>query len=213
VKVQRRHGGVLVATALLLAACGVPAPTAPTATTPSSASVAPTTMAATPLATPVMQSAGSGSPQSSASVAEDPSLLGILPASVAGVAVNQEHQAFTDATADPAFADSIEAAAFAVAVDGGDLASGLVARPRAGRYSDAWFRDWRETYDQGACGQAGGVGRRAEALLGGRTVYITSCTGGLRVYHAYVEQRGLVVSLFSLGERRFGEQLMAGLRP
>jgi hypothetical protein len=53
----------------------------------------------------------------------------------------------------------------------------------------------------------------AEAQLGGRTTYITSCAGGLLVYHAYLEGQGVVVSLFSLGDRRFGEQIMKGLRP
>ncbi|MEI7743577.1 MAG: hypothetical protein WCK58_07490, partial [Chloroflexota bacterium] len=100
-----------------------------------------------------------------------------------------------------------------VAVDAGDLASGIVAQPVAGIYSDAFFRDWRETYDVGACAQAGGVGGRAEATMGGRQVVITTCAGGLRVYHTWIEQRGVIVSLFSLGERKLGEQLMGGLRP
>ncbi len=49
--------------------------------------------------------------------------------------------------------------------------------------------------------------------MGGRTVYVTSCAGGLLVYHAYLPDRGVVISLFSLGDRRFGEQLMSDLRP
>ena len=53
----------------------------------------------------------------------------------------------------------------------------------------------------------------AEAELGGRTVYIASCAGGLLVYHAWLDQSGVLVSMFSLGERRFGEQLMSGLQP
>ena len=75
------------------------------------------------------------------------------------------------------------------------------------------FRDWRDTYNEGACGQAGGVAGNAQADLGGRTVYIATCAGGLRVYHAYLPERGVIVSLLSVGERRFGEQLMGGLRP
>ena len=157
--------------------------------------------------------ATSSSQQPATGVIQDPTLLGVLPASVDGVLVMLEPQAFTSAAADPAFGQNVEAAAFATVVDGNDLASGVVAELLPGRYSDAFFRDWRTTYDTGACDQAGGVGGHAEAPLGGRTVYITTCSGGLRVYHAYLQERGLLVSLFSLGDRRFGEQLMAGLHP
>jgi hypothetical protein len=82
-----------------------------------------------------------------------------------------------------------------------------------GTWSEAWFRDWRDSYDEGACGQAGGVAGNAEAALGGRTVYIGTCAGGLRTYHAWLEGRGLLVSAFSVGKGRYGERLMAGLRP
>jgi hypothetical protein len=87
----------------------------------------------------------------------------------------------------------------------------VVAHLRPGVYSDAFFRDWRDSYDEGACGQAGGVAGNAEAELGGRTVHITSCAGGLLVYHAYLPERDVAVSVISVGEARFGEQLMAGV--
>ena len=89
----------------------------------------------------------------------------------------------------------------------------MVAELEPGVWSDTFFADWRETYSDGACAQSGGVVGNAEAELDGRTVYITTCDGGLRVYHAYLEERDVVVSLFSLGEGRFGERLMADLRP
>ena len=111
------------------------------------------------------------------------------------------------------FATNIKAAAFGVVVAGNDIASAVVAKPLAGEFSDAWFRDWRDSYNEGACAQSGGVARNAEAELGGRTVYIGTCAGGLRTYHAWIEDRGLLVSAFSIGEGQFGEQLMAGLRP
>jgi hypothetical protein len=144
---------------------------------------------------------------------EDPSLLAILPASIGGAPVTSEPSSYADAVADPAFVVNVEAAAFAVVVDGSDLASGIVARLRPGVFSDTFFRDWRDTYDRGACASAGGVNGNAQAPLGGRTVYITSCLGDLRVYHAWLGPRGVLISLFSTGSRRFGEQLMAGLRP
>ncbi len=144
---------------------------------------------------------------------EDPALIAVLPADLDGNQVMLESQAFSEAMADSGFAMNIEAAAFGVVVAGNDLASAVVAKPVDGVFSDAWFRDWRDSYNQGACAQAGGIVGNAEAELGGRTVYIGTCSGGLRTYHAWLEDRGLLVSAFSTGEGRFGERLMAGLRP
>jgi hypothetical protein len=107
----------------------------------------------------------------------------------------------------------VRAAAFPLVADGGNLASGVVARLRPGVYSEALFRAWRDTYNNGACDAAGGLVGNAEAQLGGRTVFIATCAEGLLVYHVYVPESDVLVSLFSVGERRFGEQLMDGLRP
>jgi len=185
--------------AAMLAACGASGPTQPAPVSPAPVSPPQTSPTATQRATDA--------------VIEDPALLSVLPRNLGDVPVTLEHQAFADALSDPAFVAKLASAAFAVVVSGEDLASGVVARPRPGVYSEAFFRDWRETYDAGACAQAGGVATHAEAEMGGQTIYIATCTGGLRTYHAYVEERGVIVSLFSLGDGRLGEQLMAGLRP
>jgi hypothetical protein len=203
VKAGRLAATFLASGVLALAGCGDAPPTTSTPTAVMTPGVEATPAPASPAVT---------RPRAGA-VVQDPTLLDVLPESVEGVPVALEAQAFTDAAADPAFATSMETAAFAVLVDGGDLASGVVARPVPGRFSEAFFRDWRDTYNEGACAQAGGVTANAEAELGGRTVYIATCAGGMRTYHAYLAERDLVVSLFSLGERRFGEQLMAGIRP
>jgi hypothetical protein len=144
---------------------------------------------------------------------EDPTLIAVLPADLDGNQVMLESQAFLEAMADSGFAMNIEAAAFGVVVAGNDLASAVVAKPVDGVFSDAWFRDWRDSYNEGACAQSGGVARNAETDIDGRTVYIGTCSGGLRTYHTWLEDRGLLVSAFSIGEGRFGERLMAGLRP
>ena len=204
---------VALAIALVLSGCGstpvtptpavVPTPSGPSSLAPAAATPPPSSAVGT----------SSSSPDPAASVALDESLLGVLPPDVGGVAIRLEPDALTTAVADPDFARNVEAAAFAVAVDAGDLASGVVARLRPGIYTETLFRDWRDTYDAGACGQAGGVAGNAQADLGGRTVYIATCAGDLRVYHAYLPERGVIVSLLSVGPRRFGEQLMGGLRP
>jgi hypothetical protein len=161
---------------------------------------------------PTPSTAGGG-PSASAPVALDPGLLSILPPSVDGVPVIAEPESFTEALADAGFVANVRSAAFAIAVDGNDLSSGVVARLRPGVYSDEFFRSWRDSYNTGACSQAGGVTGNVETELGGRTVHVASCAGGLLVYHAYLPGPDVVVSLFSLGDRDFGRLLMSDLRP
>ncbi len=197
---MRTGPGLVAAILACLAVIGCAGPGPAPSAVPSAASAAlpPPSVAASP--------APSG-------VAPDAALLDLLPAEVEGREVILEEPAFAEAATDPAFAANVDRAAFFVVVDEADLASGVVAHLRPGVYSDAFFRDWRDSYDEGACGQAGGVAGNAEAELGGRTVHITSCAGGLLVYHAYLPEGDVAVSVISVGESRFGEQLMAGLEP
>ncbi|HEY5628189.1 MAG TPA: hypothetical protein VIR16_01645, partial [Candidatus Limnocylindrales bacterium] len=172
--------------ALLLGGCGaqdhslvpvpIPVSPAPTATLrPVLTSPAPT------LAMP-----------SGAAVALDPSLLALLPSTVGGVPLTQEPGSFGEAITDASFVASIDRAAFPIAVSGADLASGVVAHVRPGVYSDKMFADWRSSYEEGACAQASGVVAHAEQTIGGRTTYVTTCGGGLRVYQTYLANRGVI---------------------
>jgi hypothetical protein len=88
-----------------------------------------------------------------------------------------------------------------------------VAELQPNRFNDAFFRDWRDSYNAGACAQSGGVVGNAETQIGGRTVYIATGGGDLRVYHTWLPERGAIVSAFALGGRHLGETLMEGLRP
>ena len=196
---------------LAVSACGTSQPTpAPIASAASTPSTSPAT--SQPSIAPLPASPGTTASPGSA-VTRDDSLLSILPPEIDSVPVTAEEDSFAEAAADPAFAANVVRAAFAIVVAPDNLASGVVAELVPGAWSDTFFTDWRETYGEGACAQAGGVVGNAEAALDGRTVYVTTCEGGLRVYHAYLEERGVLVSLFSLGEGRFGERLMADLRP
>jgi hypothetical protein len=204
-----RAAALAFTAAVLLGACGAdPASPPPGTTAPS----APTATLA-----PTQPAPATSAPSASVSGArpvEDPELLGVLPVAVDGAPVAIESIAFQEALADPGFASAVEAAAFAVVVDASDLASAVVAKPHPGTFSDAWYADWRATYDRGACSQAGGLAATTETELGdGRILYVGTCSGGLHTYHTWLPGRGVVVSAFGLGERRFGEQLMAGIRP
>ena len=201
-----------LAALLLVGACAsgtaTPSPAASSPDATSSAAPVATATPATPAApTPVPTPLPSG-----LAVALDNSLLAILPASIAGTQVTSEASSFADAMKDPSFIANVDRAAFAVAVNGNDLASGVIAHLRAGVFSDAFWQDWRDTYDEGACAQAGGVLAHATMTLGSRDIFVTTCAGGLRVYHAWLPGPGVIVSLFSVGNGRFGDLLMEGLR-
>ena len=124
-----------------------------------------------------------------------------------------EGQAFAEASKDPAFRRNVARAVFPIVGAGEDLASGVVAQLIPDRFTDTFFQDWRETYDEGSCSRAGGVATNAETELDGRTVYITTCAKGLRIYHAWLPARNVIVSIFSVGDKHFGERLMSDLRP
>jgi len=207
-----RPAGVLLLLALAVAACGATLPSPPPthAATPVGPPATLPPPETSPPSTPAVTSAP---PSSGAAVVRDDSLLAILPADIDGAPVTVEEDSFAEAAADVAFSGNVDRAAFAVVTTPTDLASGVVAQLRDGVFDDGFFADWRETYNEGACAQAGGVATNAETTLAGRTVYITTCAGGMLVYHTYLEERDAIVSLFSLGEGRFGERLIRGLRP
>lgn len=124
----------------------------------------------------------------------------------------------TDIALDPSLTFSVEAIAVALAVSPGssgssgaeDLVIASVVRLRPDVFDETFFRDWRETYDAAACEPAGGVQGNAESEIDGRQVFIGSCANGGLTYHLrYGED--VIVSLTSLGERRFGELVVKNL--
>ncbi len=157
--------------------------------------------------------ATSGQPVSA--VAVDPSLLAVLPGTVAGIELIESPEAERTALAGPELVAVGSAMAAGIAFDAptGEFVYAVVIRLKPGAMNDGVFRDWRDSYDEGACSQADGVAGSAETQLGGRTVFTGTCTGGLRTYHVWLEAQGILVSASAVGERRLGEQLMHDLRP
>ena len=189
--------------AVAVAACG-PAPTAaPTST----GSPIPSPTQNLPTVTPGVTS--------SSPVAIDPSLLAILPATVDGIEIVETPDAEVAALAGPELAAVGSAMAAGIAVDAttGQFVYAVVVRLEPGAMDDGVFRDWRDSYDQGACSQAAGVTGKAEAQIGGRTVYIGSCSGGVLTYHVWLVDQGILISASAVGDRRLGELLMENLRP
>jgi hypothetical protein len=185
---------------LLLAACGSSGPSA------SVPIVTPTPVPTAP-ATPTPTA-------STSSVTVDSSLLALLPPDVNGFAITESPEAESSAAQSSELSPVATAFAAGLAADpaGRNWAFGVVVALRPGVMSDGNFRAWRDSYDKGACSQAGGVVGHAESKIGTRLTYITACSGGVHTYHVWLPDRQRLVSVSAVGEQRFGEQMIAGIR-
>jgi hypothetical protein len=151
---------------------------------------------------------------SEAAVEVDESLLDVLPSTLDGVVIDFAPEASAESAADPELAQSADAIAYAIGVDPetDDFVVPAVIRPVPGAFDETFFREWRDSFNEGVCERAGGVSGNAQTEIAGRTVFIGTCTEGATVYHTYLGTRGVILSVSSLGERRLGEQLMRVLR-
>jgi hypothetical protein len=208
-----RSAALSLAIAFALAGCGAGA-TPPLATpSPQSPTSSPQPTSSAASTHPSAEASPSALP---ASVPWDADLLAVLPPDVDGLPLTPEPEAFAASASDAALVRDAAAGAVALVVDPatGDYAVSFVYRLRPGVFDESWFRDWRDSFDETVCEQAGGLTGNAESELGGRKVHIGSCAGGVRTYHAHLSSADadLVVSTQSLGEQRLGEQVMADLR-
>lgn len=144
----------------------------------------------------------------------DAALLDYLPETVGGAPVTEALDEAALALADPALPRIATALDVGLALDetSRNLVTAHVVRLREGAFDDDTYRQWRDSYDDGACAAAGGIVGRAEATIDERTVHVTSCVAGLRTYHAWIEDEHLLISASSVGDGRFGELLMSELR-
>jgi hypothetical protein len=187
---------------LIATACASPVPTPAISPTPP-----------TPTPPPTSRPSETRLPSPGAFAPIDPALLDVLPAEVAGLPVEPTPDAVVDALGNPAIVRNVQALAAAVVVDpaASEFAYATVMRFFDGVMSDAFYRDWRDSFDEGVCEQAGGVSGKAEAQIGGRQVFIGSCAGGAHTYHAWLGNRGVLVSVSAVGDHRLGEQLVEDL--
>ncbi|MEO5705055.1 MAG: hypothetical protein ABIZ52_02645 [Candidatus Limnocylindrales bacterium] len=153
-------------------------------------------------------------PDDTSPIVLDAALLGYLPESVDGIAVTEDIDEAAAALTDPALPRIASAVAAAVAVDAGNgnLVYAWIVRLRQGVFTDGDYRQWRDSYDEGACASGGGVVGRAEATIGGRQAFVTSCVSGLHTYHVWLNDQDILISASSIGAGRFGEKLLDGLR-
>ncbi len=161
--------------------------------------------------TPAATSAGGD-----ARLVVDAGLLRYLPASVAGVAMQPSPESAAGMVTDPSLARTASAIAVGVVVAAGnsrgdDLAISTVIQLRPGVYTDQFYQGWRDAYDRAACDPAGGVASHVQQLIGPHAVEVTVCSQGARTYHTHLAGDRLV-SITAVGDRKFGDLVMAGLR-
>lgn len=145
-------------------------------------------------------------------------MLSHVPASVGGVRIEPDPGTAAQIAADPALVGEVDRLAVGLAVRSGssgaeDLAVVNVVQLEDGVLGEPFFRDWRESYDEAACGQAGGVSGHAQFESDGRTVYVGSCTGGAHTYHVALEEDDVLVAVTSVGPGRWGEQIASNVSP
>jgi hypothetical protein len=201
VSAGRARAAGLLAIALLAGACG---------NGPPPPSAAPTASRLAPASEPA-------SPDASGGIVVDQALIDHLPAEVDGIAVVSDPETAGSIATDPDLAVHASAIAVAFAIAPGasaaeDLAVASVVQLRPDVFDPVFFRSWRDSYNAAACEAAGGTSGNAEANIAGRDAYIGSCAGGAHTYHVYLEGPNVIVSVTSVGSRRLGEQVVAGLR-
>lgn len=224
-RTQRRHRRrhpLLLAVALAIGAieaCGpTPTPPSPSATV-SAAPTATVPSATTAPPAPSGSRSGESAPPSAPSglaVTVDPGLLEVLPAQVDGAPLEPDPTTASTIASDPLLADSALSLAVALVVAPGpsgteDLAVVSIIRLLPDVFDEAFYQEWRDTYDEAACEVADGVESSTETEIGGRTTYIGRCIGGAQTYHTYLEDQGFIVSVSATGSRGFGELIVAGL--
>lgn len=203
-----------------VAACGsTPGPTRavlPTTLATPSASAAP---AAT--ASPAGGSPGA-SPVTGFDVVVDQGLLSFIPIGGNGLMQSVDPETTAQVAQDPSLRANASGLFMAMytliagtssAGPGDDIAVVSVVRLRDPAADDAWFRDWRDSYDTAACANAGGVSRHAQTDIGTHTVFIGSCAGGSFTYHTRVADGAIVISIASIGPAHLGETVMERLAP
>ena len=184
-------------------------------------SEAPASGLATPRASAIAPSSAASSPLLSpapGTTTVDATLLDLLPAEVAGVELTADEATAVGVVSDPSLGASVEGLAVAAAF--GPLPTDTMldyvvvtlARLRPGVFDDTFFRDWRDTFDEAVCVQAGGVEGHAEAEIAGHKTFIGTCSGGVRTYHVYLADSHVVVSMQGSGEGRYGELVVEGLK-
>ena len=135
----------------------------------------------------------------------------MLPPTLDGFAAQPDPERDAELVTEPSLATVATGLATALYIDPtlGDFAYATVVRLRDPDLDATTYADWRTSFDEGTCSQAGGVVGHAETTIGGHVTFIGTCAGGVHTYHTQLGE--LLVSVSSLGEARLGERVIEGL--
>jgi hypothetical protein len=201
--------GLLAVLAALaaLAACSDPAPTGGAPSQSPSQAIG--FVASPPASTAPSATA---TPSTGLAVEADPGLFTVIGGSSDGLNFVFDPDTTARVAADPDLARNAVGVAIGLYTVTGqqpvqDFAIVSVVRLRDPSVGDDWFRSYRDSYDEAACAQAGGVARNSEATIGTNLVFIGGCAGGAFTYHVRLQPRGIVVSITAAGPARLGERL------
>lgn len=203
----------IAALALVLAACGSSTPGAtPAPSLPPASEAAPSPQPSITVTASLPPSAAASAASSIGAVTIDSTLAGLLPSAIAGVEVTEAPATEDAARTSPAFAASASgfAAVQAVRTAGSDLAIASIVRLRPDADPATFYADWRPSYDEAACGPAGGVSTRETERIGGRSVDVTHCTQGVTLYHAWLGGEAVLLSVLDVGPSGLGRSLVEG---
>ena len=140
-------------------------------------------------------------------------LLRLLPSDVGGHPIEESEEAALESVNDVSLWPHADAIAVGVSVDPATdtFVVASVVKLKPGVFDEGFYRDWRDSFDEGVCGQAGGVVGNAEATIDERTVFIGTCAGGVHTYHVYLEEPDAIVSLNVVGDATVGQELLENL--
>ena len=144
----------------------------------------------------------------------DPSLLAVVPRSVDSIPVIEDSDGDDQIRADDVLPTLASAAVAIAAADpqSSNLAFGYVIRLLPKGLTDNIYRDWRDSFDEGVCQGQDQVVGNSSVTVKGNTVHIGTCANGIRTYHAMLQGKGILISLWETGEKRLGLVILGNLR-
>jgi hypothetical protein len=153
------------------------------------------------------------SPGPTGPIAIDRGLLAALPRTVSGLALVEDSDADDALLADDIAPRVASAGVGAVVADTqtNDLATAFVLRLLPTGFTDQVFANWRDAFDAAACQDESQVVGQAEADVAGNHVYIGTCATGLRTYHAWLKDKGILISMYETGDKRLGLAILGNL--
>ena len=193
-----RAGPVLGLLVMAIVGCGGPIPST-------------LTWSAAPPPSPLASSSVASTASTGATVV-DPNLLDRLPAEVDSIALTPDAETASEIASTVNAQAGVDALAVAIYPSLDDYAVVTVARLRPGVFDEEWFRDWRETFDEGVCQQAGGVDPgHSEMEVSGRQVFRSTCVGGVVMHHLWLPETQNIVSIQGAGALDLGRRVVESL--